>query len=144
MWRLDNILVHSKELICREGSFKMMAWSLIHEEDFRASLAVLVFYITLYLFSYSMRWTQSLDQRWPFCSPKVRVCSPHDTNLNPNLNPYTILSYPYLSHPTSNPNNNPNPNPRHNPNSVGLTNLFIEFGQENGKITLKFKAKEKK
>ena len=66
-----------------------------------------------------------------------------DTDLNPDPSAYTTPD-PY---PDPNPNSNtnpnsypnPNPDPKLNPNSVGLANLFFEFGLGNGKIALRFK-----
>ena len=47
----------------------------------------------------------------------------------------SVVAHPYQNQTWVPP---PGPDPKPNRNSVGLTNLF-EFGQEIGKITLRFK-----
>ena len=90
-------------------------------------------------------WWQyaTLFKEWPFCSLKVSSLVQHDTYLNHDPHPYTILSLPLpFSTPdltlTLNPNPYPNPDPKPIRYSVGLGNLF-EFVLENGKIALRFK-----
>ena len=58
---------------------------------------------------------RSVVQR--FCSPRMKFLIRHDTDFNPNPNPYTIFSlFSPLSTPNHEPNPNPNPNLLLNPN----------------------------
>ena len=80
-----------------------------------------------------------------FCSPKTSLQVGHDTYLNPDPNPYTILSLPLL-YPDHDPNPNSNTNPYPNPDPT--KNVILTFkrlamvfaGQENPLII--FRSKE--